>query len=61
MENAFVSHKVESGHFYSYPQAKPSQVFIITPMQMEITHPPRQWFFEILFSPQQKGRKETVN
>ena len=49
--NTFVSQKIESVQFYSYPQAKlPPHVFIIIPRQTGIAHSSRAAFSEDIFS-----------
>ena len=53
LANTFASQKIESVHFYSCPQAKLSQVFIINHRLKEITHSFRTAFSEDL--PKQKG------
>ena len=56
-ENALAIEKIESRHFLLVPpQAKVSpQVLIITPMQKEITCPPRQHLYENMFPPAEIG------
>ena len=52
--NTFVSKKIESVHFYSYPQAKLSPRFL-----RKFPIPPEQHFLKIFF-PQQKGGERFV-
>ena len=56
LENAFVSQKIESVHFYLYPQAKISPKFLLLPLQAggNFPFPPHNVF--CIFS-QQKGRR----
>ena len=46
LENAFVSQKIESVHFYLYPQAKISPKFLLLPLQAggNFPFPPRNVF-----------------
>ena len=48
---AFVSQKIESVQFYSYPQAKLSPMFLsLSPRQAGIAHSSRTAFSEDIFS-----------
>ena len=59
MANTFVSQKIKSVHFYSYPQAKLSpRVLSLPPRQKEITNSFRAAFSEDPFFPQQKGEED---
>ena len=59
LENRFASLKVDSMHFYSYPQEKFSPRFLSSPPGEEklFTSPHRQHFFENMFP---LGRKYLV-
>ena len=48
--NKFVSQKIESVHFYSYPQAKLSPRFLsLSPRQTGMAHSSQTAFFEDIF------------
>ena len=57
LENTFVSQRLESVHFYSYPQAKLSPKFLSLLLQAEGNYPflPSKVFWKSIFS-QQRGR-----
>ena len=49
--NAFVIQKIESAHFYSFPQAKLSLRFLsLSPRQTGIAHPSQTAFSEDILS-----------
>ena len=57
VENALVSEKIESAHFYSCSQAKIPLRFLTSLLQAELGYPFLQnnRFFENLFFPSRKG------
>ena len=53
--NTFVSQKIESVHFYSYPKQNSTASFYhYSPGRRELLIPPEQCFFKIFF-PEKKG------
>ena len=58
LENTFLSQKIESVHFYSYPQAKLSPRSISSLLQTEGNYPfpLRQSVLKTYFSPTKRGR-----
>ena len=55
--NTFVSQKIESVHFYSYPQANSTAGFYhYPPGRRELPIPPQQCFFKIFFLEKKRGR-----
>ena len=56
--NTFVSQKIESVHFYSYPQAKLYCKFLsLSSRQKRIAHSSRTVFFEDIFSWEERGER----
>ena len=54
--NTFVSQKIESVQFYSYPQAKLPPMFLSLSLgRRELPIPPEQHFLKIFFPEQKEG------
>ena len=56
--NTFVSQKIESVHFYSYPKAKLyCKILSLSSRQKRIVHSSRTVFFEDIFSWEERGER----
>ena len=56
--NTFVSQKIDTVHFYSYPQAKLyCKILSLSSRQKRIVHSSRTVFFEDIFSWEERGER----